>query len=265
MLMVCPSGAGSGFFLRNAARQPGHAALQKPQLAPAAGRTPIHTLFTHTLFAARHRHDKARENTAALEVLPDLLAELDEMAPPQRLLALLQVGRRTLRCRVSFCCRGTVQLARCGMHAAAQLWRGVAKGTGQRPVACTMWRRGPLAVGCRHLPAPSAPRRLPAPPPPSFTSASTIGRACWPPTSSTGVPRRAWTCTTTPPSWRCTERFGAAAAGVWSGEYLVFTCGLARLQLVLQRKGESVFAEWQGVAHGRRDGGHGRGIAHPGC
>lgn len=38
------------------------------------------------------RHDKARENNAALEVLPDLLAELDAMAPPQRLLALLQVG-----------------------------------------------------------------------------------------------------------------------------------------------------------------------------
>ena len=34
--------------------------------------------------------DKERENAAALEVLPDLLAELDEMDPPERLLALVQ-------------------------------------------------------------------------------------------------------------------------------------------------------------------------------
>jgi len=37
------------------------------------------------------RKDKERENGAALEVLPDLLTELDAMAPPQRLLALVQV------------------------------------------------------------------------------------------------------------------------------------------------------------------------------
>lgn len=41
-------------------------------------------------FADVYRHDKARENTAALEVLPDLLAEVDAMPPLQRLLALLQ-------------------------------------------------------------------------------------------------------------------------------------------------------------------------------
>ena len=37
-----------------------------------------------------YRLDKERENEAALEVLPDLLAELDEMSPPERLLALIQ-------------------------------------------------------------------------------------------------------------------------------------------------------------------------------
>lgn len=39
------------------------------------------------------RKDKERENSAALEVLPDLLAELDQMPPPQRLLALVQASR----------------------------------------------------------------------------------------------------------------------------------------------------------------------------
>lgn len=34
--------------------------------------------------------DKARENAAALEVLPDLLTELDEMAPVPRLTALIE-------------------------------------------------------------------------------------------------------------------------------------------------------------------------------
>lgn len=37
-----------------------------------------------------YRLDKERENAAALEVFPDLLAELDELAPPERLLALIQ-------------------------------------------------------------------------------------------------------------------------------------------------------------------------------
>ncbi|KAI7844383.1 hypothetical protein COHA_002181 [Chlorella ohadii] len=37
-----------------------------------------------------YRKDKERENGAALEVLPDLLTELDALAPPQRLLALVQ-------------------------------------------------------------------------------------------------------------------------------------------------------------------------------
>lgn len=41
-------------------------------------------------FADVYRKDKERENSAALEVLPDLLAELDQMPPPQRLLALVQ-------------------------------------------------------------------------------------------------------------------------------------------------------------------------------
>lgn len=47
----------------------------------------VYTVLSYGLF----RHDKARENTAALEVLPDLLAEVDAMPPLQRLLALLQV------------------------------------------------------------------------------------------------------------------------------------------------------------------------------
>lgn len=37
-----------------------------------------------------YRLDKERENAAALEVLPDLLREMDELAPPARLLALVQ-------------------------------------------------------------------------------------------------------------------------------------------------------------------------------
>lgn len=37
-----------------------------------------------------YRLDKERENTAALQVLPDLLKELDGMAPRERLLALVQ-------------------------------------------------------------------------------------------------------------------------------------------------------------------------------
>ncbi|PSC76368.1 Pantothenate kinase 2 isoform B [Micractinium conductrix] len=41
-------------------------------------------------FSDVYRKDKERENSAALEVLPDLLAEIDEMAPPARLLALVQ-------------------------------------------------------------------------------------------------------------------------------------------------------------------------------
>ncbi|KAL4425789.1 hypothetical protein ABPG75_009805 [Micractinium tetrahymenae] len=41
-------------------------------------------------FADVYRKDKERENSAALEVLPDLLTELDQMPPPQRLLALIQ-------------------------------------------------------------------------------------------------------------------------------------------------------------------------------
>lgn len=42
-------------------------------------------------FADVYRQDKERENVAALEVLPDLLGDLDRLAPPQRLLALVQV------------------------------------------------------------------------------------------------------------------------------------------------------------------------------
>ena len=41
-------------------------------------------------FADVYKLDKERENAAALEVLPDLLAELDELTPPERLLALIQ-------------------------------------------------------------------------------------------------------------------------------------------------------------------------------
>ncbi|KAL4445797.1 hypothetical protein ABPG77_008996 [Micractinium sp. CCAP 211/92] len=41
-------------------------------------------------FADVYRKDKERENSAALEVLPDLLTELDQMPAPQRLLALIQ-------------------------------------------------------------------------------------------------------------------------------------------------------------------------------
>jgi bifunctional damage-control phosphatase, subfamily II, fusion protein len=41
-------------------------------------------------FADVYKKDKARENAAALEVLPDLLAEIDALPPPQRLLALIQ-------------------------------------------------------------------------------------------------------------------------------------------------------------------------------
>ncbi|KAI3438596.1 hypothetical protein D9Q98_001020 [Chlorella vulgaris] len=41
-------------------------------------------------FADIYRKDKERENSSALEVLADLLLELDELPPPQRLLALLQ-------------------------------------------------------------------------------------------------------------------------------------------------------------------------------
>lgn len=37
-----------------------------------------------------HRLDKARENAAALEVLPDLLTELDSMAPVPRLTSLIE-------------------------------------------------------------------------------------------------------------------------------------------------------------------------------
>ena len=40
--------------------------------------------------ACCRRKDKARENSAALEVLPDLLGELDQLAPGERLLALVQ-------------------------------------------------------------------------------------------------------------------------------------------------------------------------------
>lgn len=42
------------------------------------------------LINAPHRLDKARENAAALEVLPDLLNELDAMAPIARLTALIE-------------------------------------------------------------------------------------------------------------------------------------------------------------------------------
>lgn len=41
-------------------------------------------------FADVYQLDKERENAAALEVLPDLLAELDELNPAERLLALVQ-------------------------------------------------------------------------------------------------------------------------------------------------------------------------------
>jgi bifunctional damage-control phosphatase, subfamily II, fusion protein len=41
-------------------------------------------------FADVYKLDKERENAAALEVLPDLLAELDELNPAERLLALVQ-------------------------------------------------------------------------------------------------------------------------------------------------------------------------------
>lgn len=37
-----------------------------------------------------HRLDKARENTTALEVLPDLLRELDALDPQARLTALVE-------------------------------------------------------------------------------------------------------------------------------------------------------------------------------
>jgi hypothetical protein len=42
------------------------------------------------------RKDKERENSSALEVLADLLLELDELPPPQRLLALLQVSAHSI-------------------------------------------------------------------------------------------------------------------------------------------------------------------------
>lgn len=40
--------------------------------------------------AVWHRMDKARENTTALEVLPDLLRELDVLSPADRLTALIE-------------------------------------------------------------------------------------------------------------------------------------------------------------------------------
>ena len=62
-------------------------------------------------FIPPRRKDKERENSAALEVLPDLLTELDEMAPPQRLLALVQVGETGMwHCGVALC-RGMDGLA----------------------------------------------------------------------------------------------------------------------------------------------------------
>ena len=48
--------------------------------------SPLPILPTHPVCSK----DKERENQAALEVLPDLLAELDRLAPPARLLALVQ-------------------------------------------------------------------------------------------------------------------------------------------------------------------------------
>lgn len=51
------------------------------------------------------RKDKERENSAALEVLPDLLAEIDEMAPPARLLALVQASGRARRAQRQAACQ----------------------------------------------------------------------------------------------------------------------------------------------------------------
>ena len=41
-------------------------------------------------FPDAYAPDKAKENAAALEALPDLLEELDRMAPDDRLLALVE-------------------------------------------------------------------------------------------------------------------------------------------------------------------------------
>lgn len=46
--------------------------------------------YRGTCLLAVCRKDKERENRAALEVLPDLLGELDQMSAPHRLLALIQ-------------------------------------------------------------------------------------------------------------------------------------------------------------------------------
>ena len=94
-----------------AAAAAGAAAVNHRHLYCPAGLLPV------------RRQDKERENLAALEALPHLLSELDEMPPPQRLLALVQVGNGSQRVEVA------------GVHQEATSWT-VGGSTAPHDVRC---------------------------------------------------------------------------------------------------------------------------------
>lgn len=83
------------------------------------------------------RLDKARENAAALEVLPDLLTELDGMAPAPRLTALIEgclaanIFDWGAKACVDLYHNGTIlEIYRCGHHRPCALsehlfWRSI--------------------------------------------------------------------------------------------------------------------------------------------
>lgn len=126
--------------------------------------------------------DKERENAAALEALPDLLDEVDKLDGPERLLALIQVGSRvsrTLRVK-SFLIR-------------ALPWHDALQGCFY-VMLCT--QSSHLHDDDASMHAALTQSRSPPPPP----------RDPWRPTSLTGEPRPASTCTRMPRSWRCTDR-----------------------------------------------------------